>query len=99
MRDRFLPALITLIAGAVICIIDIYRKASLLSSLKRLLLVLIIFYIIGLIAKAVIKKALEYRPDVSDDEVDTEAEDSDSDDKEENSEKVEADGDNSNAKV
>ena len=58
MRDRLLPALITLLAGAITCIIDIYRKAPLIPSLIRLLLVIIIFYILGLIAKAIIKKAL-----------------------------------------
>lgn len=36
---------------------DIIQGTPRLESLKRLLLVLIIFYIIGLIAKAVIKKA------------------------------------------
>lgn len=64
MRDRIIPALVTLIAGAVTCIIDIYRNAKLLPSLKRLLLVLIIFYIIGLIAKAIIKKVFEYKPNI-----------------------------------
>ena len=46
MRDRLIPPLITLIAGAVVCIIDIYHKTELLLSLKRLLIVLIVFYII-----------------------------------------------------
>lgn len=58
MREKYIPALIMLIAGAITCILDIYRKADLLPSLKRLLLVLIIFYIIGLIAKEIITKAL-----------------------------------------
>lgn len=64
MRDRIIPTLVTLVAGAVTCIIDIYRKADLLPSLKRLLLVLIIFYIIGLIAKTIIMKVHEYRPNI-----------------------------------
>jgi p-aminobenzoyl-glutamate transporter AbgT len=71
MRDRLLPALIMLIAGAVTCIIDIYHKADLLSSLKRLLFVLIIFYVLGLIAKAIIIKVLE--PKLSKKYEDTEA--------------------------
>ncbi len=62
MRERFIPALITLIAGAVTCIIDIYRKADLLSSLKRLLLVLVIFYMIGLAAKAIINRVTRVEP-------------------------------------
>lgn len=58
MRERYIPALIMLIAGAITCILDIYRKADLLPSLKRLLLVLIIFYIIGLLAKEIIMYTL-----------------------------------------
>jgi hypothetical protein len=54
----------------------------LLSSLKRLLIVIIIFYIIGLTAKAVIKKTIEYRPNPSgEDEEKEEADDSDAEDK------------------
>lgn len=75
MRDRFIPALITLIAGALTCIIDIYYKSDLLSSLKRLLLVLIVFYVIGLIAKAIINKVLIYKPEIPDEEIDGESED------------------------
>jgi len=58
MRERQLPALIMLLAGAITCIFDIYRKAELLPSLKRLLAVLIIFYILGLIAREIITKTL-----------------------------------------
>lgn len=69
MRDRYIPALITLLAGAITCIIDIYRKAELLPSLKRLLVVLIIFYIIGLISRAIIRKVLEPKLESSDNEI------------------------------
>lgn len=61
MRDRLIPPLVTLTAGAITCIVDIYQKAELIPSLKRLLLVLIIFYIIGLIAKAIIVKTLQQK--------------------------------------
>lgn len=72
MRDRYIPALITLIAGAITCIIDIYRKADLLPSLKRLLLVILIFYIIGLIARAIIRKVLEPKPISPEEDTDNE---------------------------
>lgn len=62
MRDRYIPALITLIAGAITCIFDIFRKADLLPSLIRLLVVIIIFYFLGLIARAIIRKVLEPKP-------------------------------------
>lgn len=57
MKERYIPALIMLVAGAVTSILDIIHQVELLTSLKRLLLVLILFYIIGLIAKAILKRA------------------------------------------
>ena len=68
MRIRYIPALITLLAGAITCIIDIYRRAELLPSLKRLLLVLIIFYIIGLIARPIFRNVLEAKSNTSDED-------------------------------
>lgn len=57
MRDRFIPAVIMLVAGMVTSIINILNNVKLYTGLKRLLLVMIIFYIIGLIAKAIIMRA------------------------------------------
>lgn len=57
MKERYIPALIMLVAGAVTSILDIIHQVELLTSLKRLLLVLILFYIIGLIAKSILKRA------------------------------------------
>ena len=84
MRDRYIPASITLLAGAITCVIDIYRKAELLPSLKRLLFVIIIFYIIGLISRAIIRKALEPKPSTPDEEEDSNTEDNAEDNTEEN---------------
>lgn len=80
MDIRILPALITLIAGAITCIIDIYRRADLLSSLKRLLLVLVIFYILGLIARAIIKKVLKPKLDKDNNKTEDESKDNTNDD-------------------
>lgn len=68
MRDRFIPAFIMLVAGAITCIFDIYHKTELLTSLKKLFLVLVIFYIIGLIAKTIVIKALTPKPKANKDE-------------------------------
>ena len=62
MRDKFIPAVIMLIAGMVTSIINIVNKVELNTGLKRLLLVMIIFYIIGLIAKAIIMRASKIKP-------------------------------------
>jgi F0F1-type ATP synthase assembly protein I len=58
MRERFIPAIVMLLAGAITSIINIVNNVDKLVATKRLLLVLIIFYMVGLIAKAIIKRAL-----------------------------------------
>lgn len=58
MKDRYIPPFITLLAGAVTSIINIVNKVELVTGLKRLLLVIILFYILGQIVKAVLKVAL-----------------------------------------
>ncbi len=57
MKQKYIPAFIMLAAGAVVSILDIINGVPKLDSLKRLLLVLVLFYIIGLIAKGIIGKA------------------------------------------
>lgn len=58
MRTRYIPAGIMLTAGAVTCIISIVQKQDIVKSLITLLVVLILFYIIGLIAKFFVEKIL-----------------------------------------
>lgn len=59
MRLRYISAFITLIAGTITCIISIVRHADTLKSLKTLLFVLILFYVIGLIAQKIIMHVLK----------------------------------------
>ncbi len=58
MRDRLIPAIVMLIAGAITSILNMVNKVEMVTGLKRLLLVLIIFYFIGLIARAILGKVL-----------------------------------------
>ena len=58
MRERYIPAIIMLLAGAITSVINIINKVERVAGLKRLLLVIIIFYFIGLIAKAIIVKVM-----------------------------------------
>lgn len=58
MKLEFLPKIITLFAGAVVCLIMIFNDADTIYSLEVLLATLIIFYIIGQIAKTIIKKVI-----------------------------------------
>lgn len=58
MKERYIPAFIMLIAGAITSIINIVNKVELVDGLKRLLLVIVIFYFVGLITKLIINVAL-----------------------------------------
>lgn len=54
MKTDLIPKVITLLAGAVVCIVCIVRDIDTLYSLEALLATLIIFYIIGCIVKRII---------------------------------------------
>lgn len=54
MKTDFIPKVVTLLAGAVVCIVCIVRDIETVYALKVLLATLIIFYIIGCIAKRII---------------------------------------------
>ena len=56
MKAEFIPKVITLLAGAVVCIVSIVRHMDVTYSLEVLLATLIIFYIIGPIAQKIILK-------------------------------------------
>lgn len=56
MKYKNLPAIIMLIAGAITSIVCIINKFSLLNTLKVVLVVLLIFYVIGLIANKIMTK-------------------------------------------
>lgn len=58
MRTRYIPAGVMLLAGAVTCIVSIVQKQESVTALKTLLVVLILFYIIGLVTKFFIEKIL-----------------------------------------
>lgn len=55
-RLRLLPILIMLIAGLITCVIAVVKKFDNTYALTALFIVLLSFYIIGLIARAIIKK-------------------------------------------
>ena len=54
MKTNYIPALVMLIAGFINCIISIPLKMELFAFTKRLLIVLVIFYIIGVVIKVII---------------------------------------------
>jgi len=56
MEGKNIPPIITLSAAILACVICILRDASLYTTLKIVLLVMIIFYIIGRIAQKILVK-------------------------------------------
>lgn len=89
MKTRYIPAVTMLSAGAVISITSIIKEWDVLESLKLLLGVLILFYILGLIAKAIITKTLEKDgrpPEEYEEETENESQEAEEDSEEEASE-------------
>jgi hypothetical protein len=62
MRERFIPAIVMLLAGAITSVINILNKVNVEDGLKRLLLVLVIFYFVGLVIKAIIVRTVINAP-------------------------------------
>lgn len=58
MKQRYIPAFIMLLAGAITCAICMIKKYEVLYSLKLLLGALVIFYIIGRIVQKIAEKQL-----------------------------------------
>jgi len=57
MRERYIAPAIMLAAGAITSVLNIVNEVGKFEGLKRLLLVLILFYIIGRVAAKIISKA------------------------------------------
>ncbi|PXV93532.1 hypothetical protein C8E03_102300 [Lachnotalea glycerini] len=55
-RLRLLPMIIMLIAGLITCIIAVVKKFDNTYALTALFVVLLTFYVVGLIARTVIRK-------------------------------------------
>jgi hypothetical protein len=73
MRERYIPPLVMLLAGAITSVLNIVNKVKVEDGLKRLLLVLVIFYFVGLIIKAIIVRTVINAPKKGDEIQDEEA--------------------------
>lgn len=58
MKTEFIPKIIMLLAGAIVCIISIVKQMDTTYSLEILLASLIVFYLIGCIARRIIEKVM-----------------------------------------
>ena len=68
MKGKYIPAIITLVAGLVASIVCLVKGVGIIKSLITLLLVLIIFYIAGRIVKAILVKTLQEPFEIFEDE-------------------------------
>lgn len=75
MRERYIPALVMLLAGAITSIINIVNKVNVNIGLGRLLIVLILFYFVGIIIKAIIVRTIINAPKKGDELTEEETED------------------------
>ncbi len=59
MKTNYIPALVTLLAGAVYCLFGIYTGVPLFDFTVQLLIVLIVFYILGTIVRFVFDNVIK----------------------------------------
>ncbi len=88
MKTEYIPKVITLLAGAVVCIVSIINHMDTTYSLEVLLAALIIFYIIGCLTRRIIEKVITGNLFVKEvnDEIIKEAEEENAGQQEENAE-------------
>lgn len=55
-KEKNIPPLITLAAGMIACVMCMIRRADLLATLEIVLIVLVVFYIVGVIVKKIVGK-------------------------------------------
>lgn len=80
MKDKMVPRVLMLAAGAITGVICIYHGFQTLYSLKLLLAVLLIFYFLGLIAEKLYRKVMT--PSVEEEVSESSEEESASDEEE-----------------
>ena len=65
-KFRSVPAIITLLAGFVTCVLMIINKITIVTYLWTLALVMIGFYIVGLVLRVILNKVFEDKKDEAD---------------------------------
>lgn len=89
MKKRFIPAIITLTAGLIDCLLTVGRGMTNVEFVRQLLIVLVIFFILGLLVRFLVEKGLQLLEDKEKNKVDeagqeqSEPEQNDNSDKEE----------------
>lgn len=65
-KFRSIPAIITLLAGFVTCVLMLINKITIVTYLWTLALVMIGFYIVGLVLRVILNKVFEDKEDDKD---------------------------------
>ena len=69
MKIRYIPAGITLVAGAITCLICLLRNRDVMYSLETLLIVLVVFLFIGIKAQKIIVNIMHEQKMQEEDEI------------------------------
>lgn len=69
MKIRYIPAGITLVAGAITCLICLLRNLDVMYSLETLLIVLVVFLFIGIKAQKIIVNIMHEQKMQEEDEI------------------------------
>ena len=70
MKKRFIPAIITLTAGLIDCLLTVGRGMTNVEFVRQLLIVLVIFFILGLLVRFLVEKGLQLLEDKEKNKVD-----------------------------
>jgi divalent metal cation (Fe/Co/Zn/Cd) transporter len=57
-RIKYIPSIVTLLAGFIACIVTILSQYEIIDALVTILVVVVIFYMVGLIIRALFNKFL-----------------------------------------
>lgn len=72
MNTKMIPAILSLLAGLVAVIVTYINKADMVGILTTLFIVLLSFYILGLIGKVIIDKCIGEEEEIPEEETDGE---------------------------
>lgn len=89
MKKRFIPAIITLTAGLIDCLLTVGRGMTNVEFVRQLLIVLVIFFILGLLVRFLVEKGLQLLEDKEKNKVDEAGQEQSEPEQDDNSDKEE----------
>ena len=71
-KTKWIPAIVTLTAGFLSCVISIYRGKDFLTFAKTLLLVMLIFYVLGAVVSYLLQRSFDAANEKTENEAEAE---------------------------